>query len=305
MSPDLVGGALAGSRDSRRPHRDAIIDPGKPWQSGTNESFNGKFRGECLSVERFRTRREAHVIIEASRRHFNAVRPHSSLGYVTPFEFKQHHPSRTPSHFPEMIGSRLRATVRAQVGRRALRTHQARQYVSDSPGADAPGHVDRQTLVGEFVDHREAFELLAVGAGIEDKVVGPDMVGRSGLHVVDRQPQAITDSRSWRPEQPTGAALRQAAIAQVATCSRSARGLAIFSVHLAHQITTDVRSASGRSQPSARGQIDSCASAPRYRRWSWMSLEAGGKRGPKSRKIKAGPAGRRRRAPAALVTGAD
>jgi putative transposase len=70
----------------------AIIDPGKPWQNGTNESFNGKFRDECLSVEWFRTRREAQVIIEAWRRHFNAVRPHSSIAYLTPHEFKLHHP---------------------------------------------------------------------------------------------------------------------------------------------------------------------------------------------------------------------
>lgn len=71
----------------------AIIDPGKPWQNGTNESFNGKFRDECLSVAGFRTRREAQVIIEVWRRHFNAVRPHSSLDYLTPAEFKQHHSS--------------------------------------------------------------------------------------------------------------------------------------------------------------------------------------------------------------------
>jgi putative transposase len=70
----------------------AIIDPGKPWQNGTNESFNGKFRDECLSVEWFRTRREAQVIIEAWRQHYNAVRPHSSLDYLTPHEFKLHHP---------------------------------------------------------------------------------------------------------------------------------------------------------------------------------------------------------------------
>jgi putative transposase len=71
----------------------AHIDPGKPWQNGTNESFNGKFRDECLSVEWFRTRREAQIIIEAWRKHYNAVRPHSSLDYLTPHEFKQHHPS--------------------------------------------------------------------------------------------------------------------------------------------------------------------------------------------------------------------
>ena len=71
----------------------AIIDPGKPWQNGTNESFNGKFRDECLSVEWFRSRREAQIIIEAWRQHYNAVRPHSSISYLTPLEFKQHYSS--------------------------------------------------------------------------------------------------------------------------------------------------------------------------------------------------------------------
>lgn len=68
-----------------------LNDPGKPWQNGTDESFNGKFRDECLSIEWFRSRREAAVLIEAWRIHYNAVRPHSSLGYLTPNEFKQHH----------------------------------------------------------------------------------------------------------------------------------------------------------------------------------------------------------------------
>jgi putative transposase len=69
----------------------ALIDPGKPWQNGTNESFNGRFRDECLSIEWFRSRDEARVVIEAWRRHYNAVRPHSSLNYLTPVEFKQQH----------------------------------------------------------------------------------------------------------------------------------------------------------------------------------------------------------------------
>lgn len=42
----------------------ALIDPGKPWQNGTAESFNGKFRDECLSMEWFRNRQEAKVVIE-------------------------------------------------------------------------------------------------------------------------------------------------------------------------------------------------------------------------------------------------
>src|SRR5436309_11399864 len=69
----------------------AFIDPGKPWQNGADESFNGKFRDECLNMEWFRSRREALVLIEIWRRHYNAVRPHSSLDYRTPLEFRRHH----------------------------------------------------------------------------------------------------------------------------------------------------------------------------------------------------------------------
>jgi putative transposase len=64
-----------------------IVAQGKPWQNGVAESFNGKFRDECLSLEWFRSRAEAKVVIEAWRRHYNEVRPHSSLGYLTPNEF--------------------------------------------------------------------------------------------------------------------------------------------------------------------------------------------------------------------------
>jgi putative transposase len=71
----------------------ALIDPGKPWQNGADESFNGKFRDECLSMEWFRNRTEARVLIEIWRRHYNQVRPHSSLSYRTPAEFRKHHES--------------------------------------------------------------------------------------------------------------------------------------------------------------------------------------------------------------------
>jgi putative transposase len=67
----------------------AHIDPGKPWQNGTNESFNGKFRDECLSMEWFRNRIDAKITIEHFRRQFNEIRPHSSLGQLTPAEFKE------------------------------------------------------------------------------------------------------------------------------------------------------------------------------------------------------------------------
>jgi putative transposase len=66
----------------------ALIDPGKPWQNATDESFNGKLRDEYLSLPWFRNRVDAKVGIELWRRHYNDVRPHSSLGYLTPAEFK-------------------------------------------------------------------------------------------------------------------------------------------------------------------------------------------------------------------------
>ena len=66
----------------------ALIEPGKPWQNGTNESFNGRFRDECLNLEWFRSRAEAVVVIETWRKQYNQVRPHSSLSYQTPQEFK-------------------------------------------------------------------------------------------------------------------------------------------------------------------------------------------------------------------------
>ena len=62
----------------------AYIEPGSPWENGYCESFNSKLGDELLNGEIFYTLREAEVLIEAWRRHFNTVRPHSSLGYRPP-----------------------------------------------------------------------------------------------------------------------------------------------------------------------------------------------------------------------------
>ena len=67
----------------------AYIEPGSPWQNGKGESFNGKFRDECLRMEIFGNWREAEVIAERWRKFYNMERPHSSLNYQTPNEFKQ------------------------------------------------------------------------------------------------------------------------------------------------------------------------------------------------------------------------
>jgi putative transposase len=83
VSKAILKWALRGGLDM------ALIDPGKPWQNGTNESFNGKFRDECLAMEWFRTRPEAKVVIETWRQHYNDERPHSSLGNLTPTAFRR------------------------------------------------------------------------------------------------------------------------------------------------------------------------------------------------------------------------
>ncbi len=67
----------------------AYIEPGSPWQNGKGESFNGKFRDECLRIEIFGNWREAEVIAEQWRKFYNTERPHSSLNYQTPQEFKR------------------------------------------------------------------------------------------------------------------------------------------------------------------------------------------------------------------------
>ena len=64
--------------------RTAYIEPGSPWENGYCESFNAKLRDELLNGEVFCTLQEAKIIIENWRRHYNAVRPHSSLGYRLP-----------------------------------------------------------------------------------------------------------------------------------------------------------------------------------------------------------------------------
>ena len=62
----------------------AYIAPGSPWENGFIESFNARLRDELLDGEIFHSLREAEVVIEGWRRHYNTVRPHASLGYRAP-----------------------------------------------------------------------------------------------------------------------------------------------------------------------------------------------------------------------------
>ena len=60
------------------------IEPGSPWENGYCESFNSKLRDEFLNIELLSTLNEAQILAEWWRQHFNAIRPHSSLGYRPP-----------------------------------------------------------------------------------------------------------------------------------------------------------------------------------------------------------------------------
>ena len=64
--------------------RTVYIEPGSPWENGYVESFNARLRDELLNGEIFYSLREAQILIESWRRHYNTVRPHASLGYRPP-----------------------------------------------------------------------------------------------------------------------------------------------------------------------------------------------------------------------------
>src|ERR1700753_685809 len=75
----------SGARMDRRCRcQDRYITPGSPWENGFIESFNARLRDELLIGEIFYSLREAQIIIESWRRHYNTVRPHASLGYRPP-----------------------------------------------------------------------------------------------------------------------------------------------------------------------------------------------------------------------------
>ena len=76
----------------------------------------------------------------------------------------------------DRMADELGAVVGSKVDGRTVNTHQSRQHLNDPRRADTPGDIDRQAFMGEFIDHGQAFELLAIGAGGDPKGVGlPDL----------------------------------------------------------------------------------------------------------------------------------
>jgi putative transposase len=94
--PEFVGRALDTWAYTQR-IRLHFIEPGKPNQNAYVESFNGRLRDECLNEHWFLSLAHARHIVEAWRLDYNAVRPHSALGNLSPTEFEQCTLDRAPS----------------------------------------------------------------------------------------------------------------------------------------------------------------------------------------------------------------
>jgi len=86
------------------------IEPGSPWQNGFIESFHARLRDECLNRELLYTLTEARVVIEDWRWKYNNLRPHGSLGFISPIEFEQQLPNDVPT--PGTGSSRPTASLR-------------------------------------------------------------------------------------------------------------------------------------------------------------------------------------------------
>jgi len=84
--PELVAKALQKWLEEKG-CKTIYIKPGSPWENPYIESFNGKFRDECLNMEVFRKVRGAQVVVQEWRKEYNEFRPHSALGNLTPAEF--------------------------------------------------------------------------------------------------------------------------------------------------------------------------------------------------------------------------
>jgi len=93
--PEFAGRALD-AWAYRRGVRLHFIEPGKPSQNAFVESFNGKFRDECLGVQWFKNRIDARVAIENWRKSYNQVPPHSSLNNLTPAHYDRTISTRNP-----------------------------------------------------------------------------------------------------------------------------------------------------------------------------------------------------------------
>lgn len=95
------------------------IEPGSPWQNGFVESFQGRFRDECLNREQLWTLTEARVVVGDYREQYNQVRPHSRLGYESPAVF-----AAQSCPFPAPVGLRPPSTGNGQSNNENINSNQ-------------------------------------------------------------------------------------------------------------------------------------------------------------------------------------
>ncbi len=98
--PEFTSRAFLGWAQSRG-IRHILIEPGRPMQNGYIESFNGKFRDECLNEQWFETLHQAKTAISTWRKDYNEVRPHSSIGRIAPALFAERHRQRAGDSSPQ------------------------------------------------------------------------------------------------------------------------------------------------------------------------------------------------------------
>jgi transposase InsO family protein len=82
--PVCASGNLGWAQVAPRQFKTLYGQRGSPWENGYIESFNARLRDELLNGEIFYTLREAQIVIENWRRHYNTIRPHASIGYKPP-----------------------------------------------------------------------------------------------------------------------------------------------------------------------------------------------------------------------------
>lgn len=113
------------------------IQPGKPMQNGHVESFNGRFRDECLNANWFRNLFDARIKILSWREDYNGARPHSSLGYRTPGEFaaQWQRPSSSAQSIPQTEPS-VKPSLAARL----------RAGLTDEPACNGPHYYEDEGL---------------------------------------------------------------------------------------------------------------------------------------------------------------
>ena len=139
-----------------------FIEPGSPWENGYNESFNGKLRDELLNGEIFYTLKEAKVLIEQWRHHYNTVRPHSALGYRPPAP-EAILPNVSVTHYATIRPALMPANERQALTQKLDHSDQAGQasggpasIAGHSPPASrpAPSARDRSSAGVASYDHK-------------------------------------------------------------------------------------------------------------------------------------------------------